>query len=194
MKIKMTKTQDGFSMIELMVTTSIVAVISSIVLFNFPSFSSKILLENLTHEIALVVRQAQVYGIGIKAVSGGSFPSYGAHFDVSNEAAGKQVLLFADADMNGIYEAGSDLVIETFEIQRGNRITNLCYGTSCVNADTLDITFKRPDPEAVIRADGVTGENKDVAQIAVSPPLGSDIGDRFISVWSSGQIAVTSVE
>ncbi len=193
----MTKTQDGFSMIELMVTTSIVAVISSIVLFNFPSFSSKILLENLTHEIALVVRQAQVYGIGIKATAGGVFPSYGAHFD-TDPAKQKQVLLFADANTNGIYEAGNDTVIETFEIQRGNYISGLCSiasgFTTCAPTEEIDITFKRPDPEAKICAGSVCTGSISAAQITVSPPAGSDIGPRFISVWISGQIAVTSVE
>ncbi len=184
----------GFSVIELMVTTAIIAIVSSIVLFNFPSFSSRILLENLTHEIALVVRQAQVYGIGIRAAPGGIFPSYGAHFDIRTEETKKRVLLFADINTNGVYEEGSDATIETFEIQRGNTISGLCYGTLCSEVDTLDITFKRPDPEAIIRVNGIMGENKDAAQITISPPAGSDIGNRYISVWSSGQIAVTKVE
>src|SRR3989344_2191523 len=70
------KPSAGFSLIELMVTTSIIVIISSIILFNFPSFASRILLENLTHEIALVVRQGQVHGIGIKqTTTGGLFPA-----------------------------------------------------------------------------------------------------------------------
>src|SRR3989344_7482185 len=129
---KFQRKSEGFSLIELMVTTAIIAVISSIVLFNFPSFSSKILLENLTHEIALVIRQAQVYGIGIKRTESGAFPSYGAHFSTESDAEKKQVILFADANGNGIYDPSFDINIETFEIQRGNYMSGLCYDTPCV--------------------------------------------------------------
>ncbi len=184
-----------------MVTVSIIVIISSIVLFNFPSFASRILLENLTHEIALVVRQAQVYGIGIKQTTGGLFPAYGVHFDNSSgvitvgdvtEEARKLVIFFADLPAgvgNGRYDVGEE--VETFVIQRGNIISGLCYDVSCSSADTLDITFKRPEPEAHIR---VNGGSSDVssARITISPPSGSEIGDRFIYVYSSGQIAVTA--
>ncbi|MBI2049272.1 MAG: prepilin-type N-terminal cleavage/methylation domain-containing protein [Parcubacteria group bacterium] len=188
----------GFSLIELMVTTSVIVIISSIVLFNFPSFASRILLENLTHEIALVVRQAQVYGIGIKQTTGGLFPAYGAHFDITatplEDPPNKKVIFFSDVPAgagNGRYDVGEEL--ETFTIQRGNIISGLCYDTSCISAGvtTIDITFKRPEPEAHIRVNG-SGGDVSSARITISPPSGSEIGDRFIYVYSSGQIAVTA--
>ena len=189
----------GFSLIELMVTTSIIVIISSIVLFNFPSFASRILLENLTHEIALVVRQAQVYGIGIKQTTGGLFPAYGAHFDKSaapsEDPQNKKVIFFADVNGNYFYDGDSEK-LETFVIQRGNTISALCYdvqiGGSCSSANKIDITFKRPEPEAHIRFNGV-GSDVSSAKITVTSP-NAEIGERYITVYSSGQIAVTSTE
>ena len=193
----------GFSIIEMLVTISIIAIISSIVLISFPTFASTIVLENLTHEIALVVRQAQVYGIGIKQSQqalGGDFPSYGAHFDTSTDESQKQVIFFADVDGDGIYSAGEE--VETFLIQRGNTISGLCYEHASTSADctntqndtnVIDITFTRPNPTAHINinADSLKVD-RDSAKITVSPPDGSEIGDRFIYVSLTGQIAVTS--
>lgn len=197
MKLRTPKSNRGFTLIEMLVTISIIAIISSIVLFNFPSFSSKIVLENLTHEIALIVRQAQVFGIGIKRQIGTAetFPSYGAHFDLNTPT---EVIFFADINTDGIYNNPPDVDVETFIIQRGNKISALCYNIPCIDVPSsgervVDITFKRPDPEANIYVEGV-GVGLSVVQITVSPSDGVEIGDRYITVWSSGQIAVTSVE
>ncbi|OGZ10586.1 MAG: hypothetical protein A3D67_01885 [Candidatus Lloydbacteria bacterium RIFCSPHIGHO2_02_FULL_51_22] len=188
----------------MLVTISIIAIISGIVLISFPTFASTIVLENLTHEIALVVRQAQVYGIGIKQALGGGFPSYGAHFDTSEPA---QVIFFADTyppavgstpagdgvytnDDNGTQTSYEDIIVERFLIQRGNTISGLCFDTSCTLADTIDITFTRPNPTAHIWAN--SAGDRGSAKITVSPPDGSVIGNRFIYVSLTGQIAVTS--
>jgi len=200
--------QSGFALIELLVTTSIIAIISSIVLFSFPSFASTIILENLTHEIALVVRQAQVYGTSIRAVAGtDTFPGYGAHFDASEPT---KVIFFADiyppsepVAGNGVYtndgddiqEDGEDIPVEIFTVERGNTISELCYTQSgieeCDGVNTLDITFKRPDPDANIRENsGIP--IRDTARIKVSPPAGSTVEPRFITVYLTGQITVTS--
>ncbi|MBI3019851.1 MAG: hypothetical protein HYY60_00790 [Parcubacteria group bacterium] len=192
-------------MIELMVTVSIIVIISSIVLFNFPSFASRILLENLTHEIALVVRQAQVYGIGIKQTTGGLFPAYGAHFSNSSgvitvggitEEARKLVIFFADLPAgtgNGQYDGGEE--VETFTIQRGNTVSDLCYTNAIhttwqCDVNNLDVIFKRPEPEAHIKTNPDIGE-LDSARITVTLPS-AEIGERYITVYSSGQIAVTA--
>ena len=183
-----------------MVTISIIAIVSSIILFNFPSFASRILLENLTHEIALVVRQAQVYGIGIKQTTGGLFPAYGAHFDTTatppEDPPNKKVIFFADTIADGFYGGDSEKV-ETFTIQRGNAISVLCYKnvndiTWQCGADNLDITFKRPEPEAHILINRGGGDVSS-ARITVTSP-NAEVGDRYITVHSSGQIAVTSTE
>jgi len=210
-----TRYHSGFALIEMLVTTSIIAIVSSIVLFSFPTFASKIILENLTHEIALVVRQAQVYGIGIKRQAGTEnvFPGYGAHFEVENpyvpEDAGspnKRVVFFADANGNDTYDFvdgnGDGLpdpeegeTLEVFIIERGNYISDLCYATTgpfvCGGTTKIDITFKRPDPNASMTAYPSGGSLSSV-RIVVSSPKGSTVGDRFIEVWASGQIAVTT--
>lgn len=84
----------GFSFIELIVAVAIMTVVTSAVLFRQSKFSSDILITNMTYEIALAIRQAQVYGISSKQgdlnCSGNGCDTtdkykvgYGVHFEPS---------------------------------------------------------------------------------------------------------------
>jgi prepilin-type N-terminal cleavage/methylation domain-containing protein len=78
----------GFSLIELIVAVSIITIITSVALFHQAKFSSDILITNMAYEVALTIRQAEVFGISSKG--DGSLPSglsnekyrvgYGVHF------------------------------------------------------------------------------------------------------------------
>lgn len=185
------QTQAGFTVIELLVVIGIFALISGITLFNFSAFSGQTTLNNLTYEIALAVREAQVYGIAVRETSPGSeiFPSYGTYFDIDQDT---EFILFADTAptgaSDGIYTAEDDL-LESFSIRKGNRISELCGFVSpsdpCTAVNELHITFTRPDPEASI-LDG-EGNPYSYARISVTS---LDDKTRDVSVWSNGQIAV----
>lgn len=184
------KASEGFSLVELLVTISIFVIVTGIVLVNFPSFSSKIALDNLAHEIALAIRETQVFGVASKETTAGSriFPTRGAHFDKSQNTT---FVLFIDADDNNRY-GGAPELIETFNIQRRNYISEICGyampGSSCTPLDSLDITFTRPNPEPSVM--GMVGTSEALysyATIAITSPKGIS---RKIVVWSNGQIAI----
>jgi type II secretory pathway pseudopilin PulG len=76
-------------MIELIVVLAIMAIMSSIIIFNYNGFNSNVSLENLSQDIALTIRKAQVMTMGIKGVTFGTsgnevtqFPGYGIHFEL----------------------------------------------------------------------------------------------------------------
>lgn len=171
-------------------TVSIFIIVTGVVLVNFPSFSSKIALDNLAHEVALAVRQAQVFGVSSRefGVGTGVFPTRGAHF---NSAQNTTFLLFVDTDGNNKYSGASELA-ETFTIGRRNYISSICgFVTStsnCTPLDTVDIIFTRPDPEPIIlgRIDNSEALYSYTA-VTVSSPSGAD---RAVAVWSNGQIAI----
>ena len=69
--------QAGFSLIELLVVTGVIAVISGLMLVSNSTFGGQILLQNLAYDIALTLRQAQVYGISVQRFGTSYGSSYG---------------------------------------------------------------------------------------------------------------------
>lgn len=186
----------GFTLVEVLVTISIFMVITGIILTRYKDFSGGIVLSNLAYEIAITIRQAQVYGVAVKNASGFNYP-YGVHF---SNTFGNSFVLFADVDLpsNG-YDDTSE-IIETLTTRQGNTIDNFCAVTvsditKCSTDITsplssLDITFLRPDPDAKFRTyiGAVTDTNYKEATITVKSPKTEKI--KIIKVRSTGQISV----
>ena len=192
----------GFTLIELLVVTAILIIITGIVLANNRRFGGVILLENLGYDIALSIREAQVYGISVRQFGSGNFDvGYGMHFLISSPAT---YVLFADAiTKNGLYDGCPSEVscelVESTDIQRGYFIAGLCVpagadADSCTRVSRADIVFKRPEPDACISKDGIsavtgnyicTGAQESVRIIVESPR-----GDRMsVVVEATGQIS-----
>ncbi len=154
--------RNGFTLIELMVTVSIVSVIMSTVLFNYSSFTDKLALSSAAQEIAIAIRQAQSYGINVRdsareyTTTKGLFQyPYGVYFDLTDTS---HYYIFVDQNNNGKYDAGSGCGSGTTEcVEQGsirNRVTltSIC-DASCplVNASKLSVTYLRPNPDAIIK-------------------------------------------
>ncbi len=211
--------QAGFSLIELVVVCGVIAIISGLMLVSNNAFGGQVLLQNLAYDIALTLRQAQVYGISVQRFGSGTYDaSYGMHFD-STSGNSSVYPLFADAvSVNGVFDPDAahplnpafDETVKITTIGGGFRIYKLCVpagtdaatctcvasGTSACN--TVDIVFRRPDPDACISADGVASMNNLVtppvcistnasARIVVRAPKGNV---SSIVVYKNGQISV----
>ncbi len=183
----------AFSVIELLVVVAIISLISGIVLYNHRIFSGGVALENLAYEIALTIRQAQFFGVNVRVAqttSGGTTfeAPYGVYFDINNPS---QFIFFADLDADGYYDSPGELV-EAYNITPGRQIKNLCIEDSCASpVDELNITFKRPDPDAVIKTDKVPdcGDGCSSAQIYVGTTDGS-LPDKVVNIGVTGQISI----
>lgn len=179
----------GFSLIELLAVTGILVAISSIILVNNAQFGGAITLKNLAYDMALSVREAQIYGISVRRYGASNFqPGYGMHFRASSPTS---YILFVDADVeNGRYDGGDELV-ESFTIGRGHTISDLCVTlagaeTETCGMDKLDILFKRPEPDAQIRYnDGDLVQQR--ARVEVLSPRGDTVD---VIIESTGQISV----
>ena len=190
----------GFTLIELLVVTAIIIVVTSVTLVSNNRFGGVVQLENLAYNIALSIRQAQVYGISVARFQGGTFTAgYGEHFDASSPDI---YVVFADAiTANGLYDCpqpgtNNCELVQTTSISSGYRIKSLCAtpasGVEDCTLTKLDIMFKRPEPDAWISSNGVSCiiDNATCAQgarvVLVSPR--SDV--MSVSIQANGQISV----
>lgn len=202
----------AFTLIELLVVTGIIVVITGVVLVSNNRFGGVVLLENLAYDIALSIRQAQVYGISVQRFQTSTFDAgYGVHFDLSSTDT---YVIFADAiDQDGLYscpQPGTNNceLVRTTTITGGYRIRDLCYtpfNSSVETCDSdapgsvssMDVLFKRPDPDAFIGVNDIATWDSAGAliQSAIQESgrieLASPRGDTAsIVVQANGQIAV----
>lgn len=185
--------QRGFTLVEMLVTTGIFVFFSILILVENNKFNDVILLRDLSYNVALSVREAQVYGLGVREFqSDQDFDQgYGVNFNVTSATS---YVLFIDSDNNGLYAGlGADF-LNQYSLSNRNRITDFCAtrnsNTSCAAAgdiDELHITFLRPDPDAVIKVDNDAGTLYDRAEIVLESPRGDQLS---VLVESTGQISV----
>lgn len=179
--------------------TAILTIVTGLILANNGRFGGRILLENLAYDIALSIRQAQVYGISVRQFGSGNFDiGYGMHFSSGSPTT---YVLFADAiSANGLYDGcpsqASCELVESTDIQRGYHIADLCSTDGGAENETcglseLDVFFKRPEPDAYLSADGVSGvANAAALQARARILLESPRGDQMsVVVEATGQIA-----
>lgn len=183
----------------MLVVVGIFALITLIALANHSRFNSSVLLGSLAYDIALSVREAQVYGLSVQSFNAGFQVGYGIHF-----SSATSYFLFADrsdaagnATPDNHYEAGLDSIIRTYSVGQGHTIQSFCgmnsLGASeCSNGapnpiDHLDIVFFRPNPDANISSNNPGFYSS--GRIIVASPSGET---RTITVQSTGQISVTN--
>lgn len=188
----------GFSVVELLVSVGIFIFITTIVLVKHSQFSGNILLGNLAYDVALSIRQAQVYGLSVREFGAGTgtfVSGYGIHF-----AAGSPTTYFLFADLPPGEDqkySGSAEIAEMFSLYQGNTIARFCGvlpggAKRCSDGDTpiasLDIFFSRggfPALPAVITSD--LPESYGQAEIVVRS---RSLSERSVFVASTGQISV----
>ncbi len=178
----------GFTLIELLVVMSIMIVISSIILARYNQFNGTVLLRSLAYDVALTMREAQVYGLSGKGLSGSFITRYGVYYA---KATPTQYLIFADANNNQAYDSGE--TVEAYSMLSGYAISNLCAykADSTVRCSAAgDITvmtvmFKRPEPDAIITTDIAESYVRGTVTITSAAGL-----SRTVEVTNTGQLAV----
>ncbi len=184
--------------IELIVVLSIVSIISTVTLFNFTDFSTKVSLQNLAQDIALHIKQSQTNSISGRLTEGfvgGQPPSYGVYFNIDTPSS---FIYFRDlgSPRNHIFDGGCDdlgesgsecLSITTIESQ--DYVSDICNDSGLCGYDDLSVTFVRPFPEPKIfgTRSGTLEELTSGAQVEIVSPKGVNM---HILVWPTGQISV----
>lgn len=190
-KILHLKFNKGFTIVELMVTMIIFAFMTTFLIAKYGKFDQSLLLTNFAFDVALAIRNAQSYGLSVK-----SLPDQGGGFNFAYGVAlqtGTQFFFFTDLIGDGAISGGEEL-IKTYNAKKNMTIYSVCAGTgtgvSCIGANNsntrLYITFKRPEPDAIIRLTPY-GANQDYAEIILRS---SDGTTKKVVVRKTGQISV----
>ena len=183
----------AFTLVEMLVVTAIIIVVSSVVLVNSGRLGGQFILDNFAYDLALTVRQAQVYGISVRNFGGNFNVAYGIHFDSSTPTT---YLLYGDVGTpNGLYDTGE--LVQSFTITRGFKIASICVTPNALTPENctiskLDVLFKRPEPDALISAENlscllVPTSCQESTRIVLVAPRGNT---KSVVIAANGQISV----
>lgn len=172
-----------------MVVTGIFMILSGVVLSTNARFGNLIVLQNLAHDMALSVRQAQVYGIAVRRYEGVNFDvGYGIHITQPAEDSLSTYVLFGDVNQNGVFDTGETVISTT--LNGGYRIANICAraqsGVESCSLQQVSMLFRRPEPDAMIRQSAGAALD-DRARIVLESRSGEQ---AEVVVEASGQISV----
>ena len=215
------KYNSGISLVELLVVISIFFIISTIVLFSYGKSSSATSIQNLADDIALTIRKAQSYAIGVRGIDSGNFSgAYGIHFRGSNGAdqysgSDKSFILFVNLDGNNKYDynknnpiCGSPVsgneCLEILNILSSNSIKTISLFSSnrkkIIGASaSLDVFFKRPNPEPTFCYHFSANNNscrllnnEEISHVVIKIVNDNDSSSfKNITIWNNGQISVS---
>jgi prepilin-type N-terminal cleavage/methylation domain-containing protein len=209
----------GFTLVELLISVSIIGLITAVVVFNQSDFADQIALSNVVNEIELDIRENQIYGVSVKEFQPGSLEfssAYGSSFNLIASQSGAlgpvSYISFIDRIItDGKYNFGASWstctvgggseCININSLTRGNTIMDLCVRMSANNdvcrsggsgPSRIDITFLRPNPNARIAFLDSAGANLSFAgHIGAKVILRSPQGKtQSVVVYTTGQIAI----
>lgn len=194
----------GFTLLELLVTTSIFLIITSVVVAGYPKFRSQISVGKVAREMAIATRQAQAFGLAVRELGGAAPSAYGVYFSASER---REMIVFADKSggRRDIYDPGDGCGADNSEcverfLMKGVSIRDLCASPGGLDGDEeclgddpplerIDISFRRADPDSRIYRDA----NNNTAYAAAYIHLQSDRYPerrKVMRVWVTGQISV----
>jgi prepilin-type N-terminal cleavage/methylation domain-containing protein len=186
-------TNTGFGLIELMVSISIMALVSAIVLVKQSSFNGAVLLRGQAYKVALAAREAQLNAVSAVGVAGDYRALVGLHFTTNEKNIFRT---FKDGDNNnGFFDADEALgqpgVLDgRFEI----RALRVVTGSTETPVSDLSVVFERPDFDARFftapntEVTNASAVEIDIARTDVSTVRAADI--RTVEITATGQIIV----
>jgi prepilin-type N-terminal cleavage/methylation domain-containing protein len=175
--------ESGFTLVELLVTLSVFTVMSALTLANYPKFNNQTAITGLAQQIAISIREAQVYGVAVKNASSTAsivapnvYPAYGIFFATSTVGttygnSTSYSIFFDRVTSNGVapyfrplgdnFFSDSGELVETVKIQNGSTIISICgvptSGGACAPAYSAFVVFRRPNPDAIIKTITTSG-------------------------------------
>jgi prepilin-type N-terminal cleavage/methylation domain-containing protein len=214
------KTEQGFTLFEIVFVMAIFAIMSSITIFRFDNFSAQTSFTNLTQDIALRVVTAQKTAtsgaLNSNFTSAGTAPVYGITFTSGtvSDTANRTFTYFTDytgasSVPDGLFNSGGACntagseCLSTTTITTGQYVSAICYlptgaspTLSCpssANNRQAHITFKRPFPDAMIKICGSASSCPspvDASKVLIEISSTTSPMQKTIVIKSLGQVRI----
>ena len=184
----------GFGLVELLVSVSIMALVSGIVLTRQSGFNSAVLLQSEAYEVALTIRDVQLSAVSVTGdpTDIDSFrETKGIHFDTSGSLS-RLYQPFTDGDDDDYFDP-AEATGPPQRLSDRFYIREIRAGGN--PREALSIVFDRPNFDArFIDSSGeinVTSVEIEIAPVGVT---GDTCGEdyRVVEVTSTGQVTVAS--
>ena len=143
----------GFTLIELVVSVSVIVMVTAIFLVNYKTTNQRTDLTMTAQKLVADIRTTQNYALGLArygAPGSTNVPlgGWGLHFDLNASGGNKQYTIFADDDGDKTYSGPAEAVpekgAEIISLPSNIVIDSLSVGSK------MDVTFLPPDPITTI--------------------------------------------
>lgn len=186
--LKKIASQRGFGLIELLVSISIIALVSAVVMTRQSAFNGAVLLRNQAYEVAFDLRHAQLLAVsGTDNGATNVSQQYGVYFTTASR---NSYIIFHDIDGSGTYNTGDVQIDKKGIIDSRFEIRGI-LNSSGTSQDPMSITFKRPNFDGLFKKNNspITGPVYiDIAKVGDNNNGAGDV--RRIEITSTGQISV----
>ncbi len=184
----------GFSLIELLVSISIIVLVLGVIMVRQSSFNGAVLLRSQAYEVALQIREIQLSALSAVGESGEFQNVLGLHFDT---ATPNYYWSFRDVDADSYYDSDESIgkrnnLDKRFEISAIRLIGDVSVPTN------LSIVFRRPNFDANFYVGSGTAVSSAVSAIEIDVRLKGTTGTgpgevRTVEISRTGQITVQSI-
>ena len=177
----------GFTLVEILIVAALIGVLSSIIVARYRDFDSVSILHNMTYEVALSVREAQITTLSAGTIGGITQNAYGIFFTSGTN----QYNIFVDNNpANNMYDGSTELV-KGVTMGQGSRVSKLCVrtalGGSCTDVSSVAVIFTRPHLDTTFVTSGPSVNNVVELVVTVSSARGAT---STVSVLKSSRVAI----
>jgi len=131
--------KNGFSLVEILVVFFIIAILTAILITNFPRGKEQLALKITAHKLIQDLRKAQEMSMSASSEKICDGPkkanAFGIYFD---ESSPNSYLLFANCDELYSYTSG-DIILGNIDLEKGTKIFSL-------SSPLLSVAFVPPSP------------------------------------------------
>lgn len=204
------KPQKGFTLIEMLISLGIMAILAAATLSTITQSRDHVRLNQSAGEVAALFREAQARALGVTgAVEGGvvqAFPGYGVFVSKGIASSENRFVLFPDLDNDGKVTLGASFT--TAEIHPGRLLGEFYLPAGIVISEINDgqsnrhqvfsVGYNRPDPSVTFQVSeevnllSLRNAGTNIMTVCISAPR--DNIYKVISIWKTGQVAVSETQ